>query len=117
MKGDVRQANSNAIKSNLRGVFRVWVKDKDFPGLAMSRSIGDKIAHTVGVIPDPDVTIYKMNKEEYTYFVVSASDGIWDALEFAKVKNFLSENKQEHDLNSLCRTLCEKARCEWLGVR
>ena len=35
------------------GVSRVWVRNQEFPGLAMSRSLGDKLAHTVGVIPEP----------------------------------------------------------------
>ena len=69
------------------GVQRVWLKNHDFPGLAMSRSLGDKLAHTVGVIPDPgkehvfiiiDFFSYTLNKEEYEYVVVSASDGLWD---------------------------------------
>lgn len=84
MKGDVRQSsNSLAAKNGVthNGVYRVWLKDKDYPGLAMSRSIGDKLAHTVGVIPDPDVTIYKMNKEDYHYFIIQASDGVWDPLD------------------------------------
>jgi hypothetical protein len=33
--------------------YRVWLKDEDYPGLAMSRSIGDLIASTVGVINIP----------------------------------------------------------------
>jgi serine/threonine protein phosphatase PrpC len=32
---------------------RVWLKDEDAPGLAMSRSIGDKVARRAGVISDP----------------------------------------------------------------
>ena len=35
------------------GPARVWLKDEDSPGLAMSRSIGDVVANTVGVIPEP----------------------------------------------------------------
>ena len=37
---------------------RVWARGQDFPGLAMSRSLGDKLAHTVGVIGDPGKSIY-----------------------------------------------------------
>ena len=47
--GVVKQAGT--LKPN--GIFRVWLKDKDFPGLAMSRSIGDKLAHSVGVTSIP----------------------------------------------------------------
>lgn len=32
---------------------RVWLKDEDIPGLAMTRSFGDKIANIVGVTCEP----------------------------------------------------------------
>lgn len=32
------------------GPFRVWVKEQNIPGLAMTRSFGDYVASTVGVI-------------------------------------------------------------------
>jgi hypothetical protein len=35
------------------GPARVWLKDENIPGLAMSRSMGDLIAHEVGVIAEP----------------------------------------------------------------
>ena len=35
------------------GPKRVWLLNEDVPGLAMSRSIGDFVAQSVGVIPDP----------------------------------------------------------------
>jgi len=35
------------------GPFRVWLKQENFPGLAMSRSIGDFVATSVGVVSDP----------------------------------------------------------------
>jgi len=35
------------------GPARVWLKDLDVPGLAMSRSLGDYVAQSVGVSPEP----------------------------------------------------------------
>jgi hypothetical protein len=35
------------------GPMRVWVKNEKYPGIAMSRSIGDLIAQTVGVCFKP----------------------------------------------------------------
>ena len=32
------------------GPFRIWIQQKNVPGLAMTRSFGDYIASTVGVI-------------------------------------------------------------------
>ncbi len=53
-RGEVKQVVSSR-DGRATGVYRVWLKDKDFPGLAMSRSIGDKLAHTVGVIAVPGI--------------------------------------------------------------
>ena len=41
------------------GPYRVWVKGKDYPGLAMSRSIGDLKGKEVGVIPNPGILEYE----------------------------------------------------------
>ncbi len=35
------------------GPMRVWLKDENLPGLAMTRSIGDLIASTIGVTCEP----------------------------------------------------------------
>ena len=37
------------------GPLRVWLKEEDKPGLAMTRSIGDHIAKDIGVISTPEV--------------------------------------------------------------
>ena len=42
----------NGIKS---GPYRVWLKNENFPGLAMSRSIGDFVAGSVGCICEPGI--------------------------------------------------------------
>ena len=42
------------------GPGRVWLQNEDSPGLAMSRSLGDYQAHSIGVIPDPDIDRYEL---------------------------------------------------------
>lgn len=37
------------------GPARVWLKNEQYPGLAMSRSIGDACAHSVGVSALPEI--------------------------------------------------------------
>jgi serine/threonine protein phosphatase PrpC len=50
-KGDVRPAKGASIaKPGEMPVLRVYHKGKEQPGLAMTRSIGDLDAHTIGVI-------------------------------------------------------------------
>ena len=43
------------------GPHRVWLKTENIPGLAMSRSFGDYVASTVGVIAEPEVINYKLD--------------------------------------------------------
>mmetsp|Transcript_62908 Transcript_62908/g.187161 ORF Transcript_62908/g.187161 Transcript_62908/m.187161 type:complete len:142 (+) Transcript_62908:252-677(+) len=59
-------------------VNRIWLPDKDTPGIAMSRSFGDTIATTVGVISEPAVTNFPISQQ--LAFVIIASDGIWEVM-------------------------------------
>jgi serine/threonine protein phosphatase PrpC len=59
-----------------RGPDRVWLEKVDVPGLAMSRSIGDDISQQVGVISVPEITQYRISRNDL--FVVWASDGVWE---------------------------------------
>jgi hypothetical protein len=43
------------------GPARVWLQDIQVPGLAMSRSIGDYVAQSVGVIPEPGKLISSLS--------------------------------------------------------
>lgn len=69
------------------GPDRVWLKDEDVPGLAMSRSIGDLVAASVGVTWKPEIAIYKLSPEDK--IILIASDGIWEVLDNDDVINIL----------------------------
>ena len=58
------------------GVPRVWRKDADIPGLAMSRSFGDQAAESVGVYAQPDITVTRLDAGDE--FLIFASDGVWE---------------------------------------
>jgi serine/threonine protein phosphatase PrpC len=59
------------------GPKRVWLKSKPVPGLAMTRSIGDMAASSVGVTAEPEIMVFdKLTKNDK--ILVIASDGIWD---------------------------------------
>lgn len=47
-----------------QGPARVWLPNQQVPGLAMSRSIGDSIAHSVGVIATPEVKEYVLGLDD-----------------------------------------------------
>lgn len=78
-------ANNGRIDSyrdqhgNPLGPLRVWLKTEDVPGLAMTRSFGDGVAHSVGCNAEPEMSEYTFTKDDKV--VVIASDGVWEFLE------------------------------------
>lgn len=48
-----RSKSSERPSFNRQGRLRVFAKGKDAPGLAISRSIGDQYAHSIGVTSEP----------------------------------------------------------------
>jgi len=70
--------------------YRVFCKGRHYPGLAMSRALGDALAQSVGVTCDPDITTYTRTKHDK--FIVVASDGIWEFLSSQEVADMV--NKQ-----------------------
>lgn len=57
---------------------RVWVQDGMYPGVAFTRSVGDSIAESVGVVAVPEVKVVNMT-ENHAFFVI-ASDGVFEFL-------------------------------------
>ena len=45
------------------GPMRVWLTEVDVPGLAMSRSVGDKVAKTVGVTAVPEIQKHRIGPD------------------------------------------------------
>ena len=55
----------------------------------MSRSIGDRVASSVGVIPEPEFFELELNKDDK--FIVIASDGIWEFIDNNKCVAIVSK--------------------------
>ena len=71
------------------GPDRIWLREDDLPGLAMTRSFGDTIAHSVGVISEPEIKRYEFNGNEK--FIVLASDGIWEYITSEECVNIIKD--------------------------
>ena len=106
--GEISQYEEDGEKS---GPFRVWQKGEAYPGIAMSRSIGDFIATKLGVIPEPKFIDEKVDKD--TKFIVVASDGIWEFLDNEKVKNMVMPFYEKNDPSGACKELIKKATEFW----
>lgn len=57
---------------------RLWVPNGMFPGTAFTRSIGDSIAETIGVVATPEIIVFEL-RQNHPYFVI-ASDGVFEFL-------------------------------------
>lgn len=76
---------------------RVWVLNQTYPGLAMSRSLGDVLAKKAGVIAEPEISSYTYDPETVSHhlrsimpkWLVMASDGVWDVMSNEQVAHFL----------------------------
>ena len=91
---------------------RVWLKKQDYPGLAMSRSFGDRVAHSVGVSEKPEIKEYKFCKED-KFFVV-ASDGLFEFISSQDIVNIIKDYYLSGDIVGCCEYLYELSREKWI---
>lgn len=80
--GDVRRLEGDIP-------YRVFVKNRMYPGLAMSRAIGDTVGVEVGVIPDPDVRVVEINEEDQ--FIIISTDGVWEFISSQEAVDFVCQ--------------------------
>ncbi|OMJ66874.1 hypothetical protein SteCoe_36138 [Stentor coeruleus] len=111
------------------GPFRVWEMKQNFPGLSVSRALGDFNCKKLGIISEPVCSMHTIGEEDY--FLVVASDGIWDVMDNDDVINFIENYRrlcksktkisvQGHLVNpsnsSISQMLCEEARVRWFSI-
>ena len=94
------------------GPFRVWVYGEDYPGLAMSRSIGDMDAKKIGVIPNPQIVEYTIDYS--TKYLLICSDGIWEFIDNEDAMTIGNKFYLRNDANGLCQELYKKSVEFWL---
>jgi serine/threonine protein phosphatase PrpC len=106
--GEISQFEEDGEKS---GPFRVWKKGEEYPGIAMSRSIGDFIATTLGVVPVPKFLDEKIDSD--TKFIVVASDGVWEFLDNQKVAEIVMPFYKKNDPDGACKALIKESTDWW----
>jgi len=81
--GEVRQ-------SSVDKKHRIYVRARMYPGLSISRSIGDVLAHEIGVISTPEVVEHNISNDLY---LIIASGGLWDHISTEEVVELISSYK------------------------
>lgn len=108
--GGVVHQNTNK-EGNKEGPFRVWVNGERHPGLAMSRSIGDEIAESIGVVHNPEIIVKDIT--ESTKYIVLASDGVWEFLDNDQVMNIINIFFFKNDIKGACEAVMTEATSWW----
>ena len=93
------------------GPYRVFESWSEFPGLAMSRSIGDFRAKGIGVIPYPGIR--ECTITEKIKYIIVCSDGVWEFLENDIVAGIGKEFYLKNDPCGLCYELIERSLEQW----
>ena len=105
------QERGGEVSEKIPGAPRVFRKNDEVPGLAVARSIGDIVAHEVGVSCEPEVFEKELDSDDH--FIVIGSDGIWDSMSSCEVVGFVFQ-KMETESKEMCsKLLAEECRNRW----
>ena len=105
--GEISQYEEDGEKS---GPYRIWKKGEIYPGIAMSRSVGDFFATELGVIPEAKFIEEKIDDD--CKFIVVASDGVWEFLSNQRVAEIVMPYYKNDDPDGACRALIKEST-EW----
>jgi len=94
------------------GPLRVYMKEKEMPGLAMTRSFGDYFGSTAGTISEPEVTEHTLKEEDK--FIIIASDGLYEFIESEEVVKFVGEFYKKNDIVGCCEFLYKESYRRWI---
>ncbi|CAG9329833.1 unnamed protein product [Blepharisma stoltei] len=97
---------------NPLGPARVWLRNQDLPGLAMSRSLGDAVAASVGVICEPEILEFQMTPEDK--FIVLGSDGVFEFISNEDIVKTAVPYWRINDSKGVCEALAKFAHDRWV---
>ena len=108
--GEIRQSKDD--NGEFIGPQRVWVKNTDVPGLAMSRSFGDEVAHQIGVVCEPEIFEYELHQEDK--FIILASDGLWEFMTNQEVIDIVKDYYISENYKGATKHLYKESCKKWL---
>jgi serine/threonine protein phosphatase PrpC len=94
------------------GPQRVWIKEEEVPGLAMTRSFGDRVAASVGVISEPEIKEFDFTEDDK--YMIIASDGIWEFISSHECIDIIKSYYESNDLKGCCEYLYQESSKRWL---
>ena len=93
------------------GPLRIFKKGDEGPGLAMSRSFGDSVGQSLGIIAEPEVKEYLIQKEDRALII--ATDGLWEYTSNQEVADVVKKFLDKKDVNNIISELYNLSVENW----
>ena len=93
------------------GPLRIFKKNEEGPGLAMSRSFGDSEGESLGIIAEPEVKEYLIKKEDKALII--ATDGLWEYTTNEEVVDIVKKMWEEKDVDKIVNELYKASIENW----
>eukprot|EP00933_Yihiella_yeosuensis_P027753 TRINITY_DN21625_c5_g1_i1.p1 TRINITY_DN21625_c5_g1~~TRINITY_DN21625_c5_g1_i1.p1 ORF type:complete len:457 (+),score=111.45 TRINITY_DN21625_c5_g1_i1:91-1461(+) len=110
------EANGGEVRSQTYPdgwtVHRIFVKGQDFPGLCMTRTLGDQSVKDHGVVPTPEVKVCEVDMANEP-FMLLASDGVWEFLDSEFVTKAVAKKIASDGPERTVQKLQREARKRW----
>lgn len=90
---------------------RLFLKDRDVPGIILTRSIGDRVAHSVGLSHMPAFSCVARDELPDGAFLCLGSGGLWATMSERNVVNWVS--RYSHSADEAAEGLAAEAKRRW----
>jgi len=91
---------------------RMFVRGTDFPGLCMTRSLGDESVKPYGVTAEPVVSKVQIDLADRP-FLILASDGVWEFLDSAYVTSRVAQLIPSNGAQGAAVQISQESRKKW----
>ncbi|GIL67649.1 hypothetical protein Vafri_20980 [Volvox africanus] len=92
------------------GPYRVWFQEQAYPGLAMSRALGDLPGRDIGITCTPSCASIRL-PDNGPAVLVLASDGVWELLSNEQVLELATETGSA---NEAANRVVQQSRRAWV---
>ena len=107
--GEIRQLIEN---NEPIGPMRVFLPNENYPGIAMARSIGDKIASSIGVFSEPEIKEFDI--ESNCKYIIIGSDGVYEFLSNEKIAHYANKYYKSNNAKECTEVIVKKSTDLWI---
>ena len=91
-------------------ISRVFVKGTDYPGLCMSRSLGDVCVKSCGVVAEPEISEFTVKNGDY---IVLGTDGVWEFIPSKLVTSSFAKKLNVEGTQKCLSRIVTEAKKRW----